>query len=97
VQIRWTKTASFNLEQIEEHIAQDNPRAAVDTVYKIIRAVEVLMGHPAAGRIGRVAGTRELVIVGTPYIVPYRVKENFIQILRVLHGAMQWPKYFAAF
>jgi toxin ParE1/3/4 len=92
VQIQWTKGASRNLKQVEEYIAQDNPRAAVDTVLKIIKAVELLVHQPAMGRVGRMVDTRELIVSGTPYIVPYRVKEGKIQILRVLHGAMRWPK-----
>jgi toxin ParE1/3/4 len=79
------------LEHIEEYIAQDNPRAAIETVLKIIKSVELLVDQPAMGRAGRFIDTRELVISGTPYIVPYRVKEGQIQILRVLHGAMRWP------
>ena len=92
MQIQWTKGASRNLKQVEEYIAQDNPRAAVDTVLKIIKAVELLVHQPAMGRVGRMVDTRELIVSGTPYIVPYRVKEGKIQILRVLHGAMRWPK-----
>ena len=94
MQIRWTKGASQNLEHIEEYIAQDNPIAAIDTVLKVIETVELLVEHPAMGRHGRVVGTRELVIANTPYIVPYRVKGSCIEILRVLHGAMQWPENF---
>jgi toxin ParE1/3/4 len=57
-----------------------------------IRAsVERLATSPGLGRPGRVTGTRELVIVGTPYIVPYRVKADVIQIITVLHGARRWP------
>lgn len=89
--VRWTKGAQQNLEHIEEYIAQDNPRAAIETVLKIIKSVELLVDQPAMGRAGRFIDTRELVISGTPYIVPYRVKEGQIQILRVLHGAMRWP------
>jgi len=91
MRIQWTKGAERNLDQVEEYIAQDNPRAAVNTVLKIIKAVKLLEEQPAMGRVGRVVDTRELVISGTPYIVPYRVKNDRIQILRVLHGAMQWP------
>src|SRR5262245_20035456 len=91
MRIQWTKVAERNLDQVEEYIAQDNPRAAVNTVLKIIKAVKLLEEQPAMGRVGRVVDTRELVISGTPYIVPYRVKNDRIQILRVLHGAMQWP------
>jgi len=40
---------------------------------------------------GRVAGTRELVVVGTPYIVVYRIEPAAVVILRVLHGAQRWP------
>jgi toxin ParE1/3/4 len=47
------------------------------------------------GRPGRVKGTRELVIVGTPYIVAYRIKGDAVQVLRVLHGAQKWPQGFS--
>jgi toxin ParE1/3/4 len=43
------------------------------------------------GRPGRWPGTRELIIPGTPYIVPYRVKGPVVEILRVFHGARRWP------
>ncbi len=36
-------------------------------------------------------GTRELVVTGTPYIVPYRVKGQEVEVLRVYHGARHWP------
>ncbi|ETW95415.1 MAG: hypothetical protein ETSY1_30775 [Candidatus Entotheonella factor] len=52
------------------------------------------MEHPHLGRVGRVADTRELVITDTPYIVPYMVSEDRIILLRVLHGAQQWPEGF---
>jgi toxin ParE1/3/4 len=79
------------LQQIEEYIAQDNPIAAVDTVLNIIRAVEYLVAHPSMGRVGRIFDTRELIVSGTQYIVVYQVMGNRINILRVLHAAMQWP------
>lgn len=44
------------------------------------------------GRAGRVSGTRELVVSGTPYIVVYKAHRNVLRILRVLHGAMMWPE-----
>jgi len=53
-----------------------------------------LSDHPNAGRPGRVHGTRELVITDTPFILPYRVVRNTVQILRVLHGARKWPEQF---
>lgn len=94
MRILWTKGAELNLEHVEDYIAQDNPKAALDTVCKIIKSVEVLADHPAIGRPGRVMSTRELIVEGTPYIVPYRVRAKQIEILRVLHAAMQWPNKF---
>ncbi|TAK76821.1 MAG: type II toxin-antitoxin system RelE/ParE family toxin [Gammaproteobacteria bacterium] len=90
--ILWTRGAKRNLEQVEEYIAKDNPQAAIDVVLKIIKSVEALADNPAMGRVGRVFSTRELIISRTPYIVPYRVKAGHIEILRVLHSAMQWPE-----
>lgn len=90
---QWTKGAKHNLKQVEEYIAQDNPQAAIDTVLKIIKSVEALADHPAMGRVGRIFGTRELIISAAPYIAPYRVDGERIIILRVLHSAVRWPDY----
>ncbi len=69
MRLRWTHSASRDLELIEEHISRDNPGAAVDAVLEIIRQAELLTDYPDMGRVGRVEGTRELVIVGLPYVV----------------------------
>lgn len=92
MRIHWTQGARQNLNQIEEYIAQDNPHAAMDTVFRIIKSVETLADHPTMGKIGRIFDTRELIIGGTPFIVPYRVKAGHLEILRVLHSAMRWPE-----
>ena len=60
-------------------------------VERIRSAVQNLARHPALGRTGRVSGTRELVVSGTPYIVPYRVRGRTGEILRVFHSARKWP------
>ena len=90
----WTELAEKDKEGYIEYIAQDNPLAAVQVGDEIERQVEILLQHPKIGRAGRVKGTRELVIVGTPYIVAYSIKGEIIHILRVLHGAMDWKKHF---
>jgi len=51
----------------------------------------LLAQYPLMGREGRVRGTRELVIIGSPFIVVYRVTKTRIEILRLLHGARLWP------
>ena len=87
MRIKWTKGAKNNLNQIEEYIGRDNPKAAVDAVVRIIKIVGMLSNNPAIGRTGRIFDTRELIISGTPFIVPYRIKSEQIEILRVLHSS----------
>jgi toxin ParE1/3/4 len=92
LQIRFTKPSERDLSSIEEYISQENPAAAIRTVLRILNAIEGLAMFPDMGRPGRVLGTRELVISGTPYIAVYKVRDYTIWILRVLHGRMRWPK-----
>lgn len=85
----WTRRASRRLERIGTRIEADNPAAAARVVSAIARAVQRLDRAPGRGRPGRLRGTRELVVVGTPYIVAYRVHANDIEILTVQHGAQR--------
>jgi toxin ParE1/3/4 len=85
------KAADRDLDAVEDYIGRDNPAAAARTVLRIVEAVEHLVDHPQLGRPGRVPGTRELVTPGLPYLVPYRVRGQTLEVLRVLHGAMRWP------
>jgi len=94
VRVRWLRVALANLDAEAEYIAQDNPAAAGRVVQKILRAVDLLKENPAMGRAGRVAGTRELVVAETPYIIPYRVRGDAVEILRVFHAARRWPGKF---
>jgi len=91
VRIKWLRTALLDLDDLESHIAAQNPAAATDVIVKIIKAVALLKEQQALGRAGRVPGTRELVISGLPYIVPYRCRDNEVQILRVYHTSRKWP------
>jgi toxin ParE1/3/4 len=94
VRVRWLRTALANLEAEAGYIGEDNPAAARRVVQKIFRAANLLKKNPAMGRPGRVAGTRELVVGGTPYILPYRVRRDAVEILRVFHAARRWPEGF---
>jgi toxin ParE1/3/4 len=92
--IKWLRRAELDIDQVEAYVAQDNPRAAVKMVLTIIAAVEQLDAFPGMGRAGRVEGTKELIVDVTPYIVPYRKKGEWIEVLRVYHSARQWPEKF---
>ncbi|OGQ98468.1 MAG: hypothetical protein A2521_08020 [Deltaproteobacteria bacterium RIFOXYD12_FULL_57_12] len=92
MQVKWTAKAVADLQAIRRHIEQDKALAARKLVLRIIRLIEEDLTHqPGMGRPGRKQGTRELVISGTPYFVPYLVRGSQLVIIRVLHGAMQWP------
>ena len=86
MKVKWVRFALKDLDEAAEFIARDNPKAANRIIKRIWEAVQVLADQPHAGRAGRVHGTRELVVTGTPFIIPYRVVENTVQILRILHG-----------
>jgi toxin ParE1/3/4 len=94
VRVRWLRVALANLEAEADYIAEDNPAAAGRLVQRIMRAVDLLAENPAMGRPGRVSGTRELIVASTPYIVPYRVRANAAEILRVFHASRKWPASF---
>lgn len=92
--VRWLEVALDSLFAEAEYVSQDSPAAADRTVVAILNAVETLKRFPASGRPGRVAGTRELVVSGTPYIVPYRVRGDTVELLLVFHAARKWPSRF---
>lgn len=92
MKVRWTRAARADLDELRAFIEEENPAAAADVAARIRAAVDHLAEHPAIGRPGRIASTRELVIPGTPFIVPYRVRARTVELLRVLHGARRWPK-----
>lgn len=93
MQVKWLKRALDNLEDEADYIAQDNPKAAHDLVTHVFNSVNQLVIYPNLGKAGRVFGTRELIITGSPYIVPYRVKSEVVEILRVFHTSRKWPKH----
>ena len=95
MRIRWTSPAASALEAIVDYIAQDNLQAAQEVALRISVVVGQLSEHPRLGRKGRVRGTNELVIHGIPYIVPYRIKGNEVQILSVYHASRKWPDTFS--
>ena len=94
MRVKWLRIALQDLTSIHEFIARDNREAASRSIEQIEAAVEMLTQFPAMGKPGRVPGTRELVVPHTQYVVPYRVREDRIEILAVIHAARKWPENF---
>ncbi len=91
MRVRWLRTALRNLDDEASYIAADDPAAARRVVERVLVAVATLRTQPALGRPGRVPGTRELVVTKTRYLVPYRVRQDTIEILRVYHTSRRLP------
>lgn len=85
--------AQADIEAAFAYIAQDSPRAAQSVVERILASLESLPEHPAMGRPGRIEGTRELVIARTPYVAVYEVTTQGVAVVRVIHGAQNWPDH----
>lgn len=91
MKIIWSRRAIRHLAKLRDYIAQDSPDAAADGAGKIVVAVENLSTFPNLGRTGHLAGTRELVVPGTPYVIRYRIRDNRIELIAVFHGRQRWP------
>jgi len=94
MRVKWTRKALVNLDNAVEFIAIDKPTAATDVALKIWNVAKMIAGQPGMGRPGRVPGTRELVVPGLPYILPYVEKDEVVCVLRVMHTSMKWPEKF---
>jgi len=94
MQVRWLRKALLNLNDEAAFIAQDDPAAARNVVLRIRTSIDHLANNPALGHPGRIHGTRELLVPGTRYIIPYRVRprSNQIEILRVFHASRRLPQ-----
>jgi toxin ParE1/3/4 len=94
VTIVWSPRAIEHLAHLREYIARDNPTSANRIASVLLEAVERLAKLPNLGRPGRVAGTRELVVSGTPFIIPCRLRGDRLEIVAVFHARQKWPKPF---
>jgi toxin ParE1/3/4 len=92
MRVRWTEPAARDLTQIcdyiQEHDTSSTARRAAISIYERLSA---LMEFPEQGRQGRKSGTRELIFTGLPYLAIYRIRGDAVEILRILHGAQNWP------
>ena len=91
LEVAWLRKALLNLDEEATYIAKDNPQFAQQVVTRIVHAVELLRPQPGLGRPGRVPGTRELPVANTRYLIPYRVRGQRIEVLRVFHTSRKPP------
>jgi toxin ParE1/3/4 len=93
--IEWTEQATRQLDQAHDYIALSNSEeVAARITMQIVSNVQHLAVYPMSGRVGRVPGTRELVISNTPFIIAYAIEKADMVVLAVYHGAQHWPEGF---
>ena len=86
--IVWTRNALADLEQVRAYLLENaDPDTMRLEAARIWTATQRLTRFPASGRPGRIPETRELVVA--PYILPYRIKDNVVEILDVFHSAQK--------
>jgi len=91
MQVRWTSPAVQDLEEITLYIERDSESAAQTVAKTLFDAANSLDLMPSRGRLGRIPGTRELVVPGLPYIIVYRVTSEAVHIVHIYHAARNWP------
>lgn len=86
----WSEEAFGDLDAIADYISRDNPHAADRITERIFEAAAGLGAHPNLYRSGRVAGTREMIVLPN-YVLVYRVLHDAIRILAVVHASRRYP------
>lgn len=92
MQVRWLRKAIRNLDAEADYIAEENAIVAAEMFVYVKAKADALGDFPATGRPGRVPNTRELVIDRYPFVLPYRVVGDEVQVLRVFHTRRKLPK-----
>jgi toxin ParE1/3/4 len=92
MRVRWTEAAARDLTTICDYIQTNSgAEAARQVALRIYEPLSLLLQFPQMGRSGKKNGTRELTIRGLPFLAVYRLGEEVIEIVRILHGAQKWP------
>ena len=92
MRIRWTQPAVSDLTSICDYIEErDGAPTARRIALSIYKRLNSLKQFPRRGRPGRRPNTREMVFPDVPYLAVYRVREDVVEINRILHGAQKWP------
>ena len=86
----WRPLASADRDAILQHVGADTPAAAIELDLEFGAKAESAARRPTLYEPGRLNGTREIV-VRPNYVMVYRVREDSVEVLRVLHTAQQWP------
>lgn len=91
MKVVWSDDAEADLLDILLYVSTDDVDAAFRLVDRLEAAGNQLRDFPRRGRPGRAPGTREWAVPRTKYLLIYEVNDDRIGVVRVMHGARQWP------
>jgi plasmid stabilization system protein ParE len=88
MKVRYRRLALLDIENIHDYLGKRNPRAAIEAIARIRDAIDGLRVWPHKGHVGRVRGTYEWTVVGSPYVVVYEVDRTAdeVAIIGIFHG-----------
>lgn len=85
--VRYSRRAFQDLENIRTYIAKDNPEAARRVASFIRQSIGTLEEFPHQGRTTDEKNAYRFVMTRYPYIVYYRLLKTHIDVVTVLHAA----------
>ena len=91
IEIRWTNRALRQLSDAYDYLQERSEQGRLAVKHRVVIALTALESYPEIGREGRVIGTYELFVTGTPFILVYRLKRNRIEVIAFLHSSRKWP------
>lgn len=84
--------AARDLAKIESHISKESHEAAISVASRLKKAFALVTDRPEVGRPTSFHGIREWSVPGLPYVIPYRIRGDLVEILRVFHSSRQRPR-----
>ena len=100
IRARFSPKAAHDLDEISGHIAADNPEVAERVRLTLLNTADFLAQHPELGRRIRKAAARHLQIrwFVVPkfrnYLIFYQPFHETVMVVRVLHAAQDWTRFF---
>ena len=89
--LHWTLEAANDLDHIADYPFEHTTGRTPELIRSVYDAPTSLLTFLNRGRHGKKDGTRELVLSQLPYVNVYAVRQDVIYVVRILHGAQQWP------
>ncbi|WP_370299414.1 type II toxin-antitoxin system RelE/ParE family toxin [Abyssibacter sp.] len=94
MKVIWTPRAQLRLQQVVDHIAEDQPVNAKRWVRAILARGEQIASQPRSGRqVREYADVHVREVIEGNYRIIYRLRPSQIDVLTVRHAARPLPRH----